>query len=607
MRRIKKYKALSPVVTVKNISDILFNKLGIRLKVKEYAEEDSLFFSSRVDVETDELKGFAIGTNGKGLTREYSLASAHAEFMERIQNGLLFHHRYFATAKYANGWGSRNSEYVSFLKGQGLLLKYAFAPDEIFITDANAIESVINKYVCSFDNNEQISEAVKNGITLLPFYNVIDKKVEMLPITIIHNNIGSNGMCAGNNAKEAIIQGLSEIVERYVLRLIYQKNLTLPSIPKEEFIDNDIYSRILALEAKNNISIDIKDCSCGYGIPAVGVLIREKETGKYQFRIGVDPSPVTALERSLSELFQGRSNMLFFNIDVEYQTKLLYDAELKEREFRFSFLGGIGQYPISLFYETPSYEYKGYNSLLSSDDDYDLNFMLNTINNMGFSIYVRDVSFLGFPSYRIYIPGMSEIDNVFSNKHFRETYNKNGSLYAFVTSHNISAATNEDIKQLLHYIDSLPEALDTTGITSLNVKDAWKNTNIYFLSALLSFRIDEKERAVGYVRKAIEITTDDNIIKLYKCCIDLICANKNCEIIRIVESMYDKQICKFAYNLLYSDRWLSYFNFTSCFDCKNCRIKEYCFFLPYIKLLRQIEEEYENNIPNQADLQTVLS
>ena len=132
------------------------------------------------------------------------------------------------------------------------------------------------------------------------------KQVEMLPITVIHNSAGSNGMCAGNNPKEAIIQGLSEIVERYVLRLIYQNNLSLPSIPKEEFMGNDIYEKIIILERENDVTIDIKDCSCGYGIPAIGVLITKNNTNKYQYF-----SMITQKNIALSCIFLLRFRIYF--------------------------------------------------------------------------------------------------------------------------------------------------------------------------------------------------------------------------------------------------------------------------------------------------------
>lgn len=604
MKRIKKYKSLPPSETIANISNILCEKLGITLNVTEYAEKSNLFFSSRVNVETDTFKGFKIGTNGKGLTREFSLASAHAEFMERLQNGLLFHHRYYTTHRFADSY--QNKEYVRQLKEEDLLLKYAFAPDEKFITDEHQIRLLIDKYVQSFDNQEIINDVVKNGITLLPFYNVRNKRVDMLPITVIHNNIGSNGMCAGNNPKEAIIQGISEIFERYVLRLIYQNNLCLPSIPKDEFLGNEIYDKIIILERENNITINIKDCSCGYGIPAIGVLIIQNDTKKYQFRIGVDPSPVTALERSLSELFQGRSNMQFFDMNIGYQTQLLDDSALKEKEFRFSFLAGVGQYPISMFYQEPSYEYVGYNPQLSTDDDYDLNYMIGIIHGLGFNIYVRDVSFLGFPSYRIYIPGMSEINNVFSNNHFKQTYNRRGSLHCFLIAHNLYEATKEDIKTLLQCIDDLPESLDTTAITSLNTKDPFGNTNLYFLSALLCFRYDETSRAVEYMKKAIKINTNDNARVLYQCCVDIMSINNNTNVYAVIETLYGKQVFKLAYNLLYSSQWLSCFNFSRCFDCAKCKTKKYCSLMPYAKLLKKIEIQYELNVPTQDLLQEVF-
>ena len=148
MKRIKRYKALPPEETVDNISGILFDRLGVELRITEYAQQNNLFFSARVDVETRDFKGFRIGTNGKGLTRDFSLASAYAELMERIQNGLLFHHRYYTTEKFVNGYN--NKEYTKLLKDEDVLLKYAFAPDEKFITDEKEIKILIILYITSF-------------------------------------------------------------------------------------------------------------------------------------------------------------------------------------------------------------------------------------------------------------------------------------------------------------------------------------------------------------------------------------------------------------------------------------------------------------------------
>ena len=73
------------------------------------------------------------------------MASAHAELMERIQNGLLFHHRYYVTERFVNGYS--NDEYTRLLNDENVLLKYAFAPDEKFITDRDKIRKLIDKYI----------------------------------------------------------------------------------------------------------------------------------------------------------------------------------------------------------------------------------------------------------------------------------------------------------------------------------------------------------------------------------------------------------------------------------------------------------------------------
>ena len=50
--------------------------------------------------------------------------------------------------------------------------------------------------------------------------------------------------------------------------------------------------------------------------------------------------------------------------------------------------------------------------------------MTNLIKNLGCNIYIRDNSFLGFPTYSIYVPGMSELHNVISLHHYQNTYDK---------------------------------------------------------------------------------------------------------------------------------------------------------------------------------------
>ena len=78
-----RYKAVDPTDTIHRIRDILHG-CGIFSYERFWDVNRNKFASCRVEVEKA-----AIGTNGKGVSPEFSLASAYAEFMERFQNLLL--------------------------------------------------------------------------------------------------------------------------------------------------------------------------------------------------------------------------------------------------------------------------------------------------------------------------------------------------------------------------------------------------------------------------------------------------------------------------------------------------------------------------------------
>ena len=78
-----RYKETSPDKTVKRIKEILKNS-GVEVE-ENWAKKSCVgTYSLRLCV-----KGTNIGQNGKGMTKEFAMASAYAEFLERYQNGVL--------------------------------------------------------------------------------------------------------------------------------------------------------------------------------------------------------------------------------------------------------------------------------------------------------------------------------------------------------------------------------------------------------------------------------------------------------------------------------------------------------------------------------------
>lgn len=79
-------KDRKPECTVSWIEELLKNiqiETKLTLKVK-----NDLFYSCRLQID-----GLPFGTNGKGVTEEYALASGYAEFMERFQSGCLVNYQ----------------------------------------------------------------------------------------------------------------------------------------------------------------------------------------------------------------------------------------------------------------------------------------------------------------------------------------------------------------------------------------------------------------------------------------------------------------------------------------------------------------------------------
>lgn len=73
------------------------------------------------------------------------------------------------------------------------------------------------------------------------------------------------------------------------------------------------------------------------------------------------------------------------------------------------FINGTGFWPMSVLQGEETYEFKGFNHLLGESNSYDLKYSINLIESMGYNVYIRNNSFLGFPAYYVVVPGMSQI------------------------------------------------------------------------------------------------------------------------------------------------------------------------------------------------------
>ena len=592
MRLYKKYKETSPEETVGRIKKILFD-CGIEVKEVEQANYNNTFFSAHLHICNGGLLPFDLTTNGKGISPEYALASAYGELMERIQTGILFKQRSFLAKPYQKELSSETND----LKR----LNYYYAPDEIVLYGEEYKETIDN-YVHTFNNEEVKTKYMNDFEILLPFYNVMDKRIDNIPQRILEHCCGSNGMCAGNTPQEAILQGIYEIFERYALRKLYEDNLTPPDIPIECFKDCKAFDYIQQLISTNGYDIKIKDCSVGKDLPVIGVLIIDPISKCYDFHLGADPVPYIALERVFTELYQNSNKLQLKPINFETQSRLLSDVKLKEDE-RVNYSFQRNNMPISIFGNKPSYYSKWFCSEdLGRSNDSDLSFTVSLLKREGYSLYVRDVSFLGFPSYIVYIPGMSELINVESMRWFNATFEKNDRITEI--AHHLPLVSNSEIKELLGLISKFKEP---EYLRFFNTDDVWYSGNPLFVLGVLAMVVADYSLAIKYLSKAITPNLNFRLKRLYSLFLDYASVINNASsYMSSLALVYKEEELELVNKCINQGEWRNLFNLSSCFDCYGCKQSSSCAYKDYSELLFNREKMYEANIIDQNKLINVF-
>lgn len=594
---MKPYKAKKPEDTIYLIRKILHQKLGILLNEEHYIG-DNRFHSCRISIGNLNIEELNIGTNGKGMKFEYALASAYGEFMERLQNQLLILSRSISII-YNN---RKDNNTLKLVQSDNLVTKFLYAPDEKNIK-YNKSMGIIRRYVRS-TNIEQLENLYDGrNLTLVPFVNVMDQSIESLPLNIILSMCTSNGMCAGNTPKEAIIQGMSEILERFIVRKIYYDNISFPNIPFGYFEDTTISKLINEIRNKYEWDFYIKDCSCGMGIPAIGILIIDRKNLKYLFHIGVDPSPITALERTLTEVYQGKYNLSLKDIDIPLQNRLLNDISIKSEEmFKTCTIGG-GQFPISLLFGEPKYSFDGFDLSWGRSDENDFSKMLDLFNHFGAKVFIRDVSFLGFPAYHIYVPGMSEFRNIISNSDL-ETVDLLKKAYPI--SRNLERASEDDIKLLLKYI-SQNDYLAYSNLKFYNTSDIWRYYDNNLILSMLYYTISQYDSALHHMNLFMDNANfSDKELRFFTCLKAIMTCLVEGMDKKWINLIFGENYVEKCVSFLANKNYLKFMNHANCYRCDSCKISTSCKVKDILILTKKLEDEYIANTPNQTELLTIL-
>jgi len=382
--------------TIANMSGVLAN-LGIKIEIASWRNIIPNVWSLHIR----DAHSPMCFTNGKGSTKESALASALGEYIERLSNN----HFYAGTY-----WGEdiANRAFVHYPNERW------FKPGK---NDALPTE-ILDEYCLKIFNPDgelrgshlidTNSGNTQRGICSLPYVRQSDGQTIYFPSNLIENLYVSNGMSAGNTLAEAQVQCLSEIFERAVKREILEGEIALPDVPQEVLAKYPgILAGIRGLE-EQGFPVLVKDASLGGIYPVMCVTLMNPRTGGVFASFGAHPSLEVALERSLTELLQGRS---LEGLNDFPPPTFASEAVTEPNNFVEHFIDSSGIVSWRFFsaksdYDFVEWDFSGQGENSNAEE---ANTLFGILKDMGKESYVAVYDELGATACRIIVPAYSEV------------------------------------------------------------------------------------------------------------------------------------------------------------------------------------------------------
>jgi len=444
-------------------------------------------------------------TNGKGASRKACLASALGEYFERLSCNYFF-------ADFYLGQDFSQGEFVHY-------------PDERwFNIDGDAMPEGLmdEKLWAYYDPDKELkprqifdtnSGTGKRGICAVPYQRQRDGQNVWLPVNIIGNMYVSNGMSAGNTMYEARVQGLSEVFERYAKNKIIAEGICLPDVP-QHVIDRfpKIKEAIEKLES-HGYHLKIADASLGGRFPVMNVTLINPKDGSVFASFGGHPCFEVALERTVTELLQGRG---LDQLDGFQPPSFDLDEVADHHNLETHFIDSSGLISYDFFKNKPDYEFSDWDHNSTTHEEFD--YCCKLIHELGFDIYISDYEHLDVYACRIIVPGMSDIypvdDLLWSNNNegalFREEIlslkNLDNNAWQNILERLEEGGYN-DVQRVAEFIGIAPDA-----------GSAWASLRIGELKAMLSLAIKDYDQAMEWNEWCLHMDQlDDERIRYYRC------------------------------------------------------------------------------------------
>ncbi|MBD3824632.1 MAG: YcaO-like family protein [Epsilonproteobacteria bacterium] len=403
-----------------------------------------------------------IYANGKGVLSDASMASALGEYIERLQT---------------------NNFFVDF-----------HLPERTYYPDQEAFEfggGYLNKKLLKlYDPHRELSDEdlvdfnsdYTDKIVSLPFINQTTKERVYFPLNILANLYVSNGLASGNTPLEAQVQALSEIIERHVKIEIIKNAYALPSYDDAELAKFPRVAEDVAALRKLGYVVEVHDASLGGRFPVTAISLINPKNATLFVSFGSHPILEVSLERTMTELMQGRD---IENLD-NFETPT-FDMSIVAESLNLEshFIDSNGRLGFGFLNANKSFSHAAWSFEKQSIDEQHA-LLCDIIKKEGKEIYLREYDFLGFYSCHIIVPTFSEVypmeDMLYNNK------NGGKRIRDMILNRD-----EYDAEDLLTEIEALDETLDAEKYIGVIFKE---NFTIGELKAQLLLELGETEEAI---------------------------------------------------------------------------------------------------------------
>lgn len=508
-------------------------------------------------------------SNGKGASKKAALASALGEYFERLSTN------YFWTDFYL-GQDIANGDFVHYPNEKWFPIE-----DEALLPQGILDDRLFEH----FDPNQELTPELlvdlqsgnyERGIVALPYVRQSDQQTVYIPQSIISNLYVSNGMSAGNSQFEARVQGLSEVFERYVKNKIIAEAISLPLIPQEVMARYPSIQAAIDKLEQEGFPILAYDASLGGRYPVICVILLNPTNGTCFASFGAHPKFQVALERTVTELLQGRS---LKDLDVFSPPSFNNDDVAEHANLETHFIDSSGLISWDLFKDTPDYPFVDWNfSGKDTHEEYDN--LMAIFRAEKKDVYIMDYNHLGVYACRIIVPGMSDIypadDLIYANSNMGMDWRE--ILLDLPHFHHDPETYQELLDELDEQgIDDATRVREFIGIVAPKAS-GWTTLRIGELKSMLYLALGDLEMALDWANWTYNMNSSvftAERANYYRCLINslelFMDSQRDPQQYRMVfEKMYGKDAVAFAwsavqggnpfYNLPASDETLANFS-----------------------------------------------